>query len=175
MENKMTKSKKLWLYFIITMAVYLLMVFVTIPTLNRLANGLDIIDVLPFYDGEYVVRLLEYLESEGRHYYLYRQIPLDMLYPLLYAFTYWKILSHFIDKLNLKRIKWVVFFPIVAAVFDYLENIGIGISLYHFPSLSDTLLSVLPFFSLLKTLFVVLYLLAFFGLGIMVLVRRKKL
>ncbi|WP_227977372.1 hypothetical protein [Capnocytophaga felis] len=171
----MTKSKKLWLYFIITMAVYLLMVFVTIPTLNRLANGLDIIDVLPFYDGEYVVRLLEYLESEGRHYYLYRQIPLDMLYPLLYAFTYWKILSHFIDKLNLKRIKWVVFFPIVAAVFDYLENIGIGISLYHFPSLSDTLLSVLPFFSLLKTLFVVLYLLAFFGLGIMVLVRRKKL
>ncbi|WGU68731.1 hypothetical protein QIU18_11750 [Capnocytophaga canimorsus] len=59
-------------------------------------------------------------------------------------------------------------------MFDYLENIGIGISLYRFPSLSDAVLSVLPFFSLLKNLFVVLYLLAFFGLGIMVLVRRNK-
>ncbi|CEN49759.1 conserved hypothetical protein [Capnocytophaga canimorsus] len=96
---------KLWLYFIITMSVYLLMVFITIPTLNRLANGLEIIDVLPFYDGEYVVRLLEYLESEGRHYYLYRQLPIDMIYPLLYAFTYGQILKHFIDTLNLKRIK----------------------------------------------------------------------
>ncbi|MFJ1379133.1 hypothetical protein [Capnocytophaga canimorsus] len=165
---------KLWLYFIITMSVYLLMVFITIPTLNRLANGLEIIDVLPFYDGEYVVRLLEYLESEGRHYYLYRQLPIDMIYPLLYAFTYRQILKHFIDKLDFKRVRWVVFLPILAAVFDYLENIGIGISLYRFPSLSDTVLSVLPFFSLLKTLFVVLYLLAFFGLGIMVLVRRNK-
>ncbi|MDT9499987.1 hypothetical protein [Capnocytophaga canimorsus] len=165
---------KLWLYFIITMSVYLLMVFITIPTLNRLANGLDIIDVLPFYDSEYVVRLLEYLESEGRHYYLYRQLPIDMIYPLLYAFTYRQILKHFIDKLNFKRGRWVVFLPVVAAVFDYLENIGIGISLYRFPSLSDTVLSVLPFFSLLKNLFVVLYLLAFFGLGIMVLVKKIK-
>ena len=170
----MTNSTKLWLYFIITMSVYLLMIFITIPTLNRLANGLDIIDVLPFYDGEYVVRLLEYLESEGRHYYLYRQIPLDMLYPLLYAFTYGKILKHFIDKLDFKRIRWVIFLPVVAAVFDYLENIGIGVSLYRFPSLSDTILSALPFFSLLKNFFVVLYLLAFFGLGIVVLLRRIR-
>lgn len=170
----MTNSTKLWLYFFITMSVYLLMIFITIPTLNRLANGLDIIDVLPFYDGEYVVHLLEYLESEGRHYYLCKQLPIDMIYPLLYAFTYGKILKHFIDKLDFKRVKWVVFLPVVAAVFDYLENIGIGISLYRFPSLSDTILSALPFFSLLKNLFVVLHLLAFFGLGIVVLLRRIR-
>lgn len=171
----MTKSKKLWLYFAITMAVYLLMVFITIPTLNRLANGLDIIDVVPFYDGEYVVRLLEYLETEGRNYYLYRQLPIDMLYPLLYAFTYGKILRHFTQKLNLQKLSLMAFLPVVAAVFDYLENIGIGISLYRFPSLSDTILSALPFFSLLKNFFVVLYLLAFFGLGFMVLVKRDKI
>ncbi|CEN41485.1 conserved hypothetical protein [Capnocytophaga canimorsus] len=139
---------KLWLYFIITMSVYLLMVFITIPTLNRLANGLDIIDVLPFYDGEYVVRLLEYLESEGRHYYLYKQLPVDMLYPLLYAFTYRKILKHFIDKLNFKRVRWVVFLPHFWR--QCLTTWKISASAYRFTAFRHfriPVLSVLPFFS----------------------------
>lgn len=169
----MNQAKRLWLYFIVTMSVYLLMLLVTVPHLQAIA-GLEILDMKPFYNSEYIISLFEHLGQDGRDYYLYRQLPIDMVYPPLFAFTYWKILGYFVQKLDWEKLKWVSFLPILAAIFDYAENSCIGSMLCSFPSLSETVIQVVPFFSLLKTIFTMLYLTAFLVLGVIFLVKRKR-
>ncbi|MDO4230440.1 MAG: hypothetical protein Q4C98_11550 [Capnocytophaga sp.] len=170
----MNKNLKLWILFIVTMSIYLFMMLYNLPKLITLSNGFEPLDMLPFYDSEYIIQLFEYQENEGRAFYLYRQIPIDMVYATLFGLTYYLILKHFFQKLAWQKVSFLVFLPIVGAFFDITENISIATMLYTFPSLPEVLLRLTPYFSLLKTSFVSLSLLVFFISGILVLVKRRK-
>ena len=90
------KKKKLWILFIITTSVYAYLMLVTVPALKAMAGGMDILDVPPFYDATYIQELFRRLGEEGRHFYLYRQIPVDMIYPGLFAITYYQLIRFFL-------------------------------------------------------------------------------
>ena len=167
----MSKRSQLLLYFLATMSVYALMLGITLPELHAHAHSISIFDEKPLFDHEYAVGLLEYLGEEGRAYYQYRQIPLDMLYIALFSFTYYQILRHFIVTLNLHKWRFVIWLPVMAAVFDFLENLCIVWVLHTFPEIS-ALIDLIPYFTATKMAFGVLYLAAFAILGIMVLLRR---
>lgn len=162
----MQKTKYLWWLWGITSLLYLLLLLVTTPQLKALSGGMEILDTLPYYEPPYVQLLLEKLGQQGRDFYLYRQIPIDLVYPALFGITYFCIIRFFINKLNLKKIAFLSILPIIGAMFDYAENISIINLLSTFPTLSETTTSILPIFSLLKTIFVSVSLLAFATLGI---------
>lgn len=166
----MSKRNKLFLYLFVTMSVYALMLGVTLPELHSYTNGMALFDEKPVFDQKYAIRLLEYLGEEGGVYYQYRQIPLDMFYIVLFAFTYHQILHHFTYTLNLHKWRFVIWLPVIAAVFDFLENVCIFWVLHSFPQIS-TLISLIPYLTTLKMTFGVLYLAAFVILGVMVLLR----
>ena len=62
-------------------------------------TGINLFDLSPTgYSFEYAIKLLDTLGSDGRELYLYRQLPLDFIYPGLFAVSfslllYWLLLT----------------------------------------------------------------------------------
>ena len=66
--------------------VYFTMLLYTIPQVSAYARGINLFDLSPTgYSFEYAIKLLDTLGSGGRELYLYRQLPLDFIYPGLFA------------------------------------------------------------------------------------------
>jgi hypothetical protein len=123
-------GKAAFLFGIGAMIIYLVMVLGTLGHLTDLAG------VLPFdlrptgYSQVDAEGLLQALGESGRHYYLTRQIPLDTLYPALLALTLISALrwrSFRFGPTLMTKIGGVL--AILAATFDYLENLGISLML----------------------------------------------
>lgn len=153
--------------------IYLVMVLGTLKHLTDLAG------VLPFdlrpagYSQVDAVALLDALGESGRQYYLMRQIPLDMLYPALLALTL------------ISTLRWCAFrceptlftriggpLAVLAATFDYLENLGIGLMLVAGPAPNLVLVQMASAASILKAVLTSAAILAVIAALVSVLFRR---
>ena len=86
-QSKST-GKNVILFFIPAMLVYILMLSYAIPNVEKYANGMKLFDLSPGgYSYEYARELLSNLGDSGRDLYLYNQLPLDFLYPGLFAIS----------------------------------------------------------------------------------------
>lgn len=150
------EGKKVLLLFVLTNIVYVFMLTVSIPWVMGFSDGMKLFDMMPLgYDPEYALLLLDKLGAEGRHYYLYNQLPVDMIYPLLFAITYSMLTAWFLNKLNtLTAVPfYLCILPILAGLFDYLENLSIINMLQSYPHLTDTAIQTGTFFTVFKSLF----------------------
>ena len=94
-------GKKILLLFLLTNLIYAFMLIITIPKTMVFSNGLKLLDMMPTgYDSDYINALFITLGDNGRYVYLYNQIPIDMVYPLLFGITYCLILAYFLNKLS---------------------------------------------------------------------------
>jgi hypothetical protein len=162
--------------FIITTAVYLVMLLGTIPRVQSFAPGMPLFDLSPAgYTQKQAISLLESLGPEGRKVYLFPQLALDFIYPGLFAISY----SLTLIWVYTKRLRpgskffYFAFLPVIAGFFDYAENILIIQMIRKYPVVSENLVSTASAFTLLKsTLTTVSFLLLVFGF-IYLLIRRK--
>lgn len=153
--------------------IYLLMVLGTLRHLSDLAM------VLPFdlrptgYSQADAAGLLEALGEVGRQYYLTRQIPLDTVYPALLALTL------------ISTLRWraVRFGPtlitrigepltVMAAAFDYLENLGIVFMLLAGAASYPTLIHAASMATILKSALTSVVILAVFATLVPILFQR---
>ena len=149
-------GKKVLLLFILTNIIYAIMLIITIPQVMSFSNGMKLLDMMPAgYSAEYVKLLLTTLGEEGRSAYLFYQIPLDMIYPLLFGISYSLVLAYFLNKLD--KLNGPLFYlsllPMVAGFFDYMENMGIIMMLTNYPDVSDLAATTTNVFTILKSLF----------------------
>lgn len=92
------RNKALWL-FVATNIVHTIMLVITIPKTMGFTNGMEILDMKPFgYDPGYIISLFEALGENGRHVYLHYQLPVDMVYPFLFAISYCLLSAYFLKK-----------------------------------------------------------------------------
>jgi hypothetical protein len=166
--------------FILTMASYFYMLMFTIPMLEKYAPGIDLFDLSPSgYSYDHAIMLLDNLGESGRSVYLTQQLPADFIYPGLFAISYsllltWLFLKSFDPK---SWVYYMVFFPILAGLFDYLENIGIILMIHAYPDLTPGLVRLASTFTVLKSSFTTLFFLGlFFGFAAWVvsLIRSRK-
>jgi len=153
--NGNISGKKVLGLFILTNAVYVFMLTVTIPKTMGFSNGTKLLDMMPTgYDLNYVTKLFSTLGENGRETYLRNQIPVDMIYPLLFGLTYCLLLAYFLNKLNKlnSRYTYLCLIPIIAGIADYLENLGIIIMLKSYPELKETTVDVTNTFSVIKSI-----------------------
>ena len=153
--EKKISGKKILSLFILTNVIYLFMLFVTIPKTMAFSNGMKLLDMLPTgYNQDYVNELFRTLGENGRDIYLTNQIPVDMIYPLLFGLTYSLLLAYFLKKLNkLKHpFTYLCLLPIIAGIADYLENIGIITMLNSYPDLTETTVNATNTFSVIKSI-----------------------
>jgi hypothetical protein len=152
--EKYTSGKIVLGLFILTNVVYLFMLLVTIPKTMGFSNEMKLLDMLPTgYNHDYVNKLFSTLGENGREIYLTNQIPVDMIYPLLFGLTYSLLLAYFLKKLNKLKspFTYLCLLPIIAGVSDYLENFGIITMLNSYPDLTETLVNTTNTFSVIKS------------------------
>ena len=131
------KTTLWWCLFAATSILYLLMLTQTLPQLRTLADGLSPLDLMAGgYDSAYLQHYFSQLGATGRHYYLWRQLPLDLLYPALFALTYGCLLRHLNGKAGWPAGKHLPLLPVAAAICDYLENFLLINMLLNHPDLS---------------------------------------
>jgi len=147
-------GKKVLGLFILTNIVYILMLTVTIPRTMNHSNGLKLLDMMPTgYNLNYVSKLFDSLGEIGRGIYLTNQLPVDMIYPLLFGLSYCLLLAYFLKKLKKLKVpyNYLCLLPIIAGIADYLENFGILLMLKKYPDLTQGMVSVISSFSVIKS------------------------
>jgi len=174
-------GKKVLILFILTNVVYAFMLTVTIPKTMEFSNGMKLLDMMPMgYDFNYVSELFNALGKNGRGTYLTNQIPVDMIYPLLFGFSYCLLLGYFLKKLNKlhKPYTYLCILPIIAGIFDYFENYGIVAMLKSYPDLSNVLVSSTNIFTIIKSvstsLFFIALIIILISLGLNRLKQKNK-
>lgn len=173
--KKYSSGKIVLLFFVVTQAVYAFMLLVTIPQVMEYSNGMRLFDLQPMgYSAEYARNLLDTLGQEGRAAYLFRQIPIDMIYPFLFAIAYSLLLALVFKKgfSPESGMHALCLVPIAAGLFDYLENIGIIAMLSIYPGFSDSLARLTNLFSVSKSIFTTLFFILLF-VGIAVLIKKR--
>ena len=105
------------------------------------------------YSFEYVIKLLDTLGSDGRELYLYRQLPLDFIYPGLFAGSCSLLLSWLFLKTQQTNSKlfYFCYIPLAAGLFDYLENIFIVSILASYPNVSEVSISLASTMTIAKS------------------------
>jgi len=173
--QKYSTGKIILVLFVLTMAVYLIMLSYSIPAVTAFAPELPIFDLSPLgYSFSYANELLDALGLEGRNLYLSTQLPLDFIYPGLFSITYSLLLVWLFGKVfNVNsKIYYLALVPFFAGVFDYVENIFIIKMISSFPDLQVNTVKIASTFTVLKSSFTM----AFFILlivGIALLVKQK--
>lgn len=158
--GKNLQGKKVLALFIMTTLMYFIMLGITIPLVSGYAEGLKLLDMMPTgYNLDYVNTLFDALGPKGRDTYLYRQLPIDMIYPALFGISYCSILAYFLKKLNKFDTKffYLCLLPLFAGLADYLENFGIINLLINYPNLTSGMVTNAAFFSLFKSGVTTLY------------------
>ncbi len=143
------------------------MIFGSIPRVRSHGAGMPLLDMKPLgYDLDYVQALLDSLGPSGREAYLEVQLPLDMIYPFLFALTYCLLLAFF-----LRRLHWFegpLFYgcliPPAAGLADYLENMGIIRLLKSYPDLRPGDVAYTSLCSLIKSGLTTVYFLFLLGI-----------
>ncbi|MEO1654356.1 MAG: hypothetical protein AAFU64_12495 [Bacteroidota bacterium] len=147
-----------WL--ILTNVVYAGLLLGTIPDVMRFSDGKALLDMRPLgYSPVEVRELLTDLGNEGRNRYLYTQIPLDMVYPGLFAISYCLLMVFLLRQFSSVHLGlWsLCYLPILAGLSDYAENFAIILMLNSFPDFSDYLAALSNVFSLAKSFFSTVY------------------
>lgn len=161
--------------FIVTMAVYTIILFYTIPAVLTNAPDMKLFDMSPSgYTLEYAQELLSAIGEAGRQIYLSLQLPVDFIYPGLFAVSYTLLLVWLFKKGFVREspVFYLALVPFFAGLFDYLENVGIIMMLRTFPDLTPTTVSLASASSVLKSVFTIgFYVLLLVGISAAV---RKK-
>jgi hypothetical protein len=116
------------------------MITVSLAQIQALSNLVPF-DMRPFgYDALGAAQFLDALGAEGRNYYLSRQIPIDMVYPALFAMTLVSLFRGLRQRVVGRNLcNAGIAFSVGAALCDYAENLGIAAMIKTWPTLSPAL------------------------------------
>lgn len=104
---------------VLTLAICGVMNFYLIPVIESTTNGIRMFDMNSFgYSYETARKFVSLLSEKGLETYLYRQLPLDFIYPVTYTAFFMLALNKLKKDKKLLRL-----FPVCLMVFDYTENI----------------------------------------------------
>lgn len=175
--QKIASGKVVLLFFTLTMAVYLFMLLYTIPRVASFAPGIALFDLSPNgYSYQHAISLLEVLGEAGRNAYLFQQLPVDFIYPGLFAVSYtllliWLFAKSF--KVN-SMMFYLAMVPALGGLFDYLENIFIILMITSFPDFSQAIVVMASTLTILKSIFTTVFFLLLTVGVISFLVTRLK-
>jgi hypothetical protein len=168
--QKSATGKMVLGFLVPAMVVYFLMLLYSIPQVEQHANGMKLFDLSPSgYSHQYALELLKNLGSTGRDIYLYRQLPLDFIYPGMFAVSCCLLLTWLFKKsliINSSMFYWCII-PLVAGLFDYLENICIILMLKSYPNVPELLVIFASIFTVFKSILTIIFFVLFFvGCGL---------
>ncbi len=152
--QRISNGKVVLALFVVTNLVYGAILGYSIPLVLSFAPDSILFDMSPSgYSYGQAVQLLESLGQEGRNLYLMVQLPLDFIYPGLFAISYALMLTWLFKKLvtHNSKLFLLIFIPVLAGLFDYMENLSIIAMLNNFPDVSEGLVRIASVFTIAKS------------------------
>lgn len=106
-----------------------------VAELKSITGGVGILDMELFYTPDQAYAFLSAMGEAGRSFELTRIIPLDLLVPFFYALFLSTLISWILKKWLPVDSGWhrLNVIPVIGALFDYLENLGIIAMLLAWP------------------------------------------
>ena len=173
-------GKNVLIFFTPAYAVYFLMILYTIPQVKQYAPGMALFDLSPLgYSYEYAIKLLDTLGEAGRDTYLTLQLPVDFIYPALFAISSCLLIAWLFQKANVTshRMYYLCIIPLVAGLFDYLENIQTIRMLMNYPVITEGQVALGSLFTIgksgLTTLFFLILIVSIFRLVVVRFIKNK--
>lgn len=111
---------------LVAAAVFLLLVFPNVPV------GGDTLDTKPGYAFEEAMASMEEYGADGRTIYAWASMVLDTLFPLAYVTLFAGLIYRFRAT---EGTWWLAYIPVVAGLFDLLENVQITAMLVRYPDI----------------------------------------
>jgi hypothetical protein len=171
------QGKRVLILFIAVNIVYCFMLLVTIPKVMIYSGGMKLPDMLPTgYSAEYINTLLNTLGREGRNAYLFNQIPVDMVYPFLFGISWCLVLAWVLNKLGKLNgsLIYLCLLPLLAGLFDYLENTGMIVILNRYPYNPDYLTQTTSVFTILKSLLSTFYFITLIAVMVAFVIKKYQ-
>lgn len=144
--------------------------------LTKITGGANILDLEMFgYSAKKAYSMLEQLGAKGRNFYNYKILPMDFLFLLIYMLFFNCWIAYLLKHIRGKKALYTIFLiPILAMLFDCLENICIIIMLNKYPVFLESLSILSSIFTILKTIFTILSILSIITLLIIFIFKTRK-
>jgi hypothetical protein len=126
------------------------------------------------FDPQSIYPILEGYGVAGRAYYLQQRWRFDLVWPLLYGLPLWLTSHRFMGALPNVNLKWLNLTPLLAILFDYLENIVFSLMVLLYPNQILLLAYIGVSFSLMKWLFLGVAMMLTMCLSLVVLVKYLR-
>jgi len=166
-------GKKILIFLTLSTVTFVLMGTI-IMTMMTLSGNLIFLDMRLYYTFDEVTSYLTALGETGRIFYLYQKI-VDSFFPIGYGLGLALSLGYLYRKSEMKN-PWsiIILIPILAAIFDYLENLLLTTQIVSFPNLSEVIVSIAAITTLLKWIFLSSAIGILFVCILVFTVKRKK-
>lgn len=105
----------------------LLFNFIIFPISYRIDPELSLLDLQISYSPEKAYNILEKYSETERGNYLFAELTVDMVYPIIYSFLFCFIIFLVYKNGTLAK------FPFLILIFDYIENFGVATLIYNYP------------------------------------------
>ena len=146
----MKRDKKvIFLLFAVTLLFFVFILF--LPKISEYTSEKTGVSEAPdtsfFYKSDDLYDLAERYGESGRQTYIFMRWTFDVLWPIVYT----AFITAWIWKLsNYLKIKKIYYVPLIAMMFDYLENIGTTIVFQTYPDKIEIIATITPWMSMLK-------------------------
>lgn len=143
-----------------------------LPRFRDITGGRRIPDSKVGYSYAEIYATVDGYGPEGIRFYRYIE-AVDLLFPLVDGFLLTLLTARLLIKLNAGgRAQFLLFLPLVAVTFDYLENVGIFLMLWRHPGDYALIAALTNALTILKFAGIVLSVLVILGASVLLLYRR---
>ena len=169
--------KKATVFTILFAALYILINFsgVGVAGLMKITGGASILDFEFGYSYEKALNMLTALGTEGRVFYQTKILVIDFPFPFSYMLFYTGFIALLTKHITPKKLfGYLLFVPVLAMLFDWMENIGIIAMLNNYPALPNWAVSLACIMGILKTVFTIGSIIIIAGLFILFLYLKFR-
>ena len=158
-SNKIISSSKLWIM-IVAIIVFVIFSITVLPDQSAKAEAYSADvgspDLSFFYAPTDLYRMAEAYGPEGRLYYVRARFTFDLVFPLVYGAFLMFTSAWALKELTIPNSRWrlLLLIPLLAVLFDLLENIAAAAVIGRYPQPTNLLAAFAPFFTLIKWIFV---------------------
>lgn len=176
--------KKVWFNGYIALSTFIFFMIFLIVILPNEAQKSDALGLMTspdtsfFYTKQTLYEIAHAYGFIGRSFYIKQRFTFDLVWPLVYGSFLFINSVYLYQKNQFSKYRILLLLPLVAVVFDYLENIMASIVMYRYPSETMIVADLAGFMTALKWLslslsFIIIVVL--FSMALLRFVRNKMM
>ena len=145
---------------LVAIVIFLVFAATTLPKQAKLAaetsGGAPSPDTSLIYSVDSLYSMAQAYGPDGRQAYLHARWTFDLAFPLVYTFFLVTTLSRLSRRMFPAKSRWqsANLLPILAMIFDYLENSATSLVMARYPAKTPVVDFLAPFFTLVKWVWV---------------------